>query len=568
MTLFDHTHRKSFEGMTNRLKPLFKAESAVPVFAALVLLWTVLTLAGLGIAPLFDYDEASYAQTSVEMMNSGNRLLPTLNGRPYYDKPAFIYYCMNASFALFGKNAFAARLPSALFTLATALLLLHVGRRLGRSETGMKASLIYLSMLMPALLAHAAILDAMLNFFIATAVLSFFLWQHSGKRSDAFLAMLSAGIAVSVKGPVGMVIPALVVCLDRLVARDFLPCLRRFPWSVGVPAFLLGALPWYALVTITYGFGFLGQFVIRENVYRFLHPFEGHSGGWYYYLIVLVPSSLPWIAWLPWWVKQTISRRTENDEAEALSRLGLVWSVAVILLFSLASTKLPHYISSIYPAIALGIAVTWDRQSPSLIWTRAASLLLLVLCLPLALGLLFLPAYYPHLLHLFKHPHAVAFLSQGLPASYGISNAGAVIVVALFLLLRLINRVRPAVVPTLVILFGFLVQTSLVWSLAPFAGDLLQGPAMKIAAQVRSAPLAEPVYSFVNRPSIPFYSGRTFIDASRADKYEQFRMSAAPCLLVAYASQLPVLLRRLPLELIAREGNYALLQYVPRKGRS
>jgi 4-amino-4-deoxy-L-arabinose transferase-like glycosyltransferase len=535
---------------------------SVPALAALILLWIVLTVAGLGIAPLFDYDEASYAQTAVEMRNSGNWLLPTLNGQPYYDKPAFLYYCMNASFALFGKNAFAARLPSALFTLVTALFLFHAGQRMGRPTMGMTASLIYLSMLMPALLAHAAILDAALNFFIAASVLSFFLWRHSGKRSDAFLSMLAAGIAVSVKGPVGVVIPALVICLDRLLSRDLFPSLRRFPWSTGIPAFLLGALPWYALVTIKYGFGFLGQFVIRENVHRFMHPLEGHGGSWYYYLLVLIPSTLPWVAWLPWWVKQTISRRTENDEADALSRLGLVWAVAVILLFSLASTKLPHYISSIYPAIALGIAIEWDRQSPSPLGTRAASLATLVLCLPLTLGLLLLPAYYPHLAHVFTHSRAVAILSQGIEVSYRIMVAGALIAIALVLLVFLVNRVRPAVVPTLILLFGFLVQTSLVWSLAPFAGDLLQGPAMKIAAQVRTAPSAEPVYSFVNRPSISFYSGHPYTDAGRVNIYERFSTSPSPCLLVAYASQLPDL-SRLPLELVASEGEYLLLRYIP-----
>jgi 4-amino-4-deoxy-L-arabinose transferase-like glycosyltransferase len=566
MVLFNHIHSKSFAGMTNMLK-LFKAVPSVPAFAALILLWAVLTLAGLGIAPLFDYDEASYAETAVEMRNNGNWLLPILNGQPYYDKPAFVYYCMNASFALFGKNAFAARLPSALFTLATALLLLRVGRRLGRHETGMRASLIYLSMLMPALLAHATILDAVLNFFIAASVLSFFLWQHSGKRSDAFLAMLTAGIAMSVKGPVGVVIPALVVCLDRLLAQDLFPFLRRFPWSAGIPAFLIGALPWYALVTIEYGFGFLRQFVLRENVHRFMHPLEGHSGGWYYYLVVLIPSTLPWVAWLPWWVKQTIARWREKEETNALSRLVLIWTGVVILLFSLAQTKLPHYISSIYPAMALGLAIAWDRQSPSLVWTRAASLFLLVLCLPLALGLLFLPTYYPHLAHVFTHPRAAALFSQGLPSSYAIPIAGALIGVTVFLLLRLITRVRPVVIPMLVILSGFLVQTSLIWSLAPLAGDLLQAPAMKIAAQIRIAPSTEPVYSMVNRPSIAFYSDRSFTDAGHVDIYERFSTSPSPCLLIAYASQLPDL-SRLPLQLVMRAADYTLLRYIPRAKRS
>ncbi len=248
-------------------------------YVFLIVLWAVVTLAGLGIAPLFDYDEASYAQTAIELSHEGKWGLPLLNGQPYYDKPAFIYYCMNASFAIFGRNAFAARLPSMFFTLATALLLLHLGRRLRQPEAGIAAALIYLSMLMPALLAHAAILDASLNFFIAASVLNFFLWQESGRRGDAFIAMLAAGIAVSVKGPVGIVVPALAIVIDRLLAQDF-AVLRRFPWSIGVPAFLLGALPWYALVTIRYGFGFLAQFVVHENLQRFLHPFEGHSGGW------------------------------------------------------------------------------------------------------------------------------------------------------------------------------------------------------------------------------------------------------------------------------------------------
>jgi 4-amino-4-deoxy-L-arabinose transferase-like glycosyltransferase len=522
-----------------------------------------LTLAGLGVAPLFDYDEAAHAQTAVEMMRDGKWLLPTMNGQPFYEKPAFLFYFMSAAFALFGENAFAARLPSALFTLATALFLLHVGRRIGRPKLGMTAALIYVSMLMPALLAHAAILDAALNFWVTAAVLGFFLWRHGGKRRDAILATFASGIAVSVKGPVGVVVPLLVIGLDRLIAKDLAACLRRFPWHWGIPAFLLGALPWYVLVTITHGFAFLTTFILRENVDRFIHAMEGHSDGWYYYLIVLIPSTLPWLAWLPWWVKQTLSRWREKEESDELSRLGLVWMLSVIFLFSMARTKLPHYISSMYPVIALGIAAQWHWHSPAHAWNRAASLILLIICLPPALALILLPDFYSHLAPIVKHPRAAAIFSQALHPGLWIPVAGALVALALLLLVRQARRADRSRLLTLYILFGFLLQTSLIWTVAPFAGRLLQKPLMTIAAQIRAAPLTEPVYSLINRPSVSFYSGRSYLDASRPRIFEQLTASSTQYLLVAYTKQLREL-PRLPLEVVVSEGDYVLLRYAPR----
>ncbi len=140
---------------------------------ALLLLWTALTLTSLGGAPLFDNDETIYAQVGVEIWEGDSHILPALYGQPFLEKPATFYYVLGAACALLGRTAFAARLPSALFTLATALVLLHVGRRLGRPQAGRIAALVFLSMLMPALLAHAALLDAALTFFLTVAILAF-----------------------------------------------------------------------------------------------------------------------------------------------------------------------------------------------------------------------------------------------------------------------------------------------------------------------------------------------------------------------------------------------------------
>jgi 4-amino-4-deoxy-L-arabinose transferase-like glycosyltransferase len=192
MPLFESMRPQPFRRIIELLDPTRLPLSSL--LAASVFLWLILTLSGLGIAPLFDYDETAHAQTAVEMPRDGKWLLPTMNSRPFYEKPAFLFYFMSASFALFGENAFAARLPSALFTLVTALYLYYVGRRIGRSLAGMTAALIYLSMLMPALLAHAAILDAALNFWIAVSVMSFFLWRQSGQLATLFFPCLPQGL--------------------------------------------------------------------------------------------------------------------------------------------------------------------------------------------------------------------------------------------------------------------------------------------------------------------------------------------------------------------------------------
>ena len=527
----------------------------------LIFLWTLLTLSSLFAAPLFDYDEAAHAQAAAEMLRDGKWLLPTMNGQPFYEKPALLFYFMSASFKLFGENAFAARLPSSLFTLATALFLYYLGRRIGRPLVGMTASLIYLSMLMPSMLAHAAIFDAMLNFCIAVSILSFFLWRQNGRLYDAVLSMLAAGLAVSVKGPVGAVLPLTVIILDRIANRDLANSLRTFPWKWGIPAFLAGTLPWYVLVSVVYGFGFLRQFILVENLYRFTYSMEGHSGGWYYYLLVLIPSTLPWFAWLPWWLKQSINHWKEREELGRISRMTVMWTISVILLFSISQTKLPHYISSIYPAIALGLSARWYRQAPERSWVRASTLILMVACIPLALLHMALPELYSYITAMATHPRAAAILSQGIRPGFWIPAGGTLLFVSLGVLLWKTWHAPPFPALTRFILFGFLLQTIMIWSIAPWAGRLMQAQLLDIAAVIRTSPSVMPVYSMVNRPSVSFYSGRSYVEL-KAGGLEQLASSSIPYWFVARTSNLADI-SSLPLEVVVRNKEYVLLRYSP-----
>ncbi len=476
----------------------------------LILLWAILTLPSLGLAPLFDYDETIYAQTTIDMMRQGEWIVPTANGMQFFEKPPFTYYLMDLSFIAFGENAFAARLPSALFTLFTALLLFRFGNRVHSTTFGLSAALVFLTMLETGLLAHAAILDAVLNFFIAGSLLYYFLWRQFGEKRHALITAAMMGAAVSIKGPVGVVVPVLIIVIDRLLARDLLSTLREIPWLPCTALFLLTATPWYLMILAMHGPEFLYEFIVVHNIGRAMSPMQGHGGGWHYYIVVFIASVLPWLAWFVWSSRQAWLQRDSSDTLIAIAKLGLIWTIAVIVLFTFAQTKLPHYISAIYPGTALVITATLfhfgNREFVPKSIYRATVLLLL----PIAAVLTIFPEIYPTLTELVRHPRAIAIVNQDISPPGWMRYLGAVLLLALLWLFWKGRHPAGGHIFRFTVV-GAALQSALLIGLGTFAGQLVQAPTMRIAEAVKALPQETPVYSYnLNYPSVSFYAGRNY----------------------------------------------------------
>src|SRR5438046_3272487 len=75
-------------------------------------------IAGTWSLPLIDRDEPRFAEASREMLERGDYVIPFFNNQYRFDKPPLTYWAQAASYAAFGENDFAARLPS---TIAAAL---------------------------------------------------------------------------------------------------------------------------------------------------------------------------------------------------------------------------------------------------------------------------------------------------------------------------------------------------------------------------------------------------------------------------------------------------------------
>jgi len=521
--------------------------------ALLALLWLLLTLPALGMVPLFDYDETIYAQTAADMMRLGQWIVPTANGLDFFEKPPFTYYLMDIAFKIFGENSFSARLPSALFTLFTAWLLFRFGEQRGDSRMGLWAALVFLSMFEVGLLAHAAILDAVLNFFIVGTLLYYLRWLTDHSMRNALICAAMMGLAVAIKGPVGVVVPVMVIVIDRLLVGALWQTLRRIPWLAALPVFMICASPWYVMIFWLHGYDFLYEFIWVHNIGRALHPMQGHGGGWHYYIVVFIVSSLPWLFWLPWLFRQCRLAGTEADIH--LIRFAMIWLLSVIVLFSFAQTKLPHYISCVYPALALALAVAWQRKAYTL--PRYIGYGTVILLLPIASVLLLFPWLYTSAADYVHHPRAVAILAQNIHPSLMITFAGVVLLAVLGWLLAARKKQSIAIF----IVLGIVLQSALMWPLASFAGRLMQAPTMHAASIIRSFPTAITVFSYnLNAPSVSFYAGRNYRIILGAKGRQTWASAARPKVLLmreASRKDFPLLKDH---QLLLNQGGYLMFK--------
>jgi 4-amino-4-deoxy-L-arabinose transferase-like glycosyltransferase len=347
----------------------------LPARGAALLLFLVLGLLlfRLGAVPLLGPDEPRYARVAVEMHRAGEWVTPTLQGVPWLEKPALYYWLAGGAFALLGETETAARLPSVLAALVFVGVTALVGARIFGSAAGLHAGFVLGTSLLTFAYGRAAAMDMLLAATVTAAIglMALRILGVAG-RGAVYGAYAAMGLAVLAKGPLGVLLPGLVmtgyvlVVRDRKLLRDLLP-----PGAFLV--FLLLAGPWYAFVLRDQGRAFVDVFLLGHNVARFTSTVHNHPGPVFYYVPVILVGFFPWSGLL---VPALAGLRPKGSRPDLLL---VLWLALPLAFFSLAGSKLPGYILPVLAPLAMLMGRAAVRLLEDGAWGRAAALTTLVL---------------------------------------------------------------------------------------------------------------------------------------------------------------------------------------------
>jgi 4-amino-4-deoxy-L-arabinose transferase-like glycosyltransferase len=324
----------------------------------LVLLSVLSFFAGLGTGAIADTDEAFYAESAREMVESGDWLTPHYNYEPRFQKPA-LYYWLAAVTSLAAVPAeFGARLWSALSGLGLVLVIASCGRRWFDEDIGLLAGAVAATSFGYFAMARMALPDLPLTFFITLSIYAALvaaLDRVRYPRHWLLTAAAAAALAFLTKGPVGLIIPALVVIpvvlLERRSSNVELPDI-----VLALLLFLAIAVPWYAAMWIYHGDAYLTGFFVGDNYDRFASARFNDPRPWWFYLPVLAGGLLPWTPLVVVWLSPVVQFLKRRHDLTTLDIRLLMWAALPLIFYTLSVGKQPRYVLPVLPPVALLLA--------------------------------------------------------------------------------------------------------------------------------------------------------------------------------------------------------------------
>lgn len=326
---------------------------------------TITFFAGLGRAAITESDEAFYAEAGREMLAGRDWLTPHFNYELRFQKPILYYWIVAASYRVAGVTEAAARFGSALSGFGLTVLTFVAARRMFGDEVAFTSSVIVATNFGYFAMAHLSLPDLPLTFFISLAIWSGLIaLDRPDARAPMLCAAAAAGLAVLTKGPLGVVLPSLVLVTIAVVEHQW----RRIApvrLAAGLLVFAAIAVPWYAAMTLTHGIDYLRGFFLADNLERFATTrFNDPRQPWYY-LPVVAGGLLPWTPFAallvrPAWRWARRRRRLSGDE-----RRLAAWVLLPLAFFTISVGKQARYILPILPPLAILIARAIERRRAS-----------------------------------------------------------------------------------------------------------------------------------------------------------------------------------------------------------
>jgi 4-amino-4-deoxy-L-arabinose transferase len=333
-----------------------------------------LYIAPLWFRPLFLPDETRYAEIPREMLTTGDWVVPRLDGLRYFEKPALGYWVTALFISCFGENRFALRLPSALATGLSAMLLLLLLHHSGYVTSALLGAVIFLTSLQVYFLGVFHTLDALFSLFVTASIACFYLALQSCCRQSRIIWLGASGVACGLafltKGFLALAIPALTIGPFLLWQRRWKE-LFTLPWIPFLTA-LAVSFPW-AMMIHKREPDYWRYFIFVEHFNRFMSSGAEslHPQPFWFLVPYLIGGAIPWTFTAP----EAIRGLGKGGWRHPLIQYAVCWLLFPFLMLSLSRGKLGTYILPCFAPLSLLFAVglTQRMKEPGSRFFRVAA---------------------------------------------------------------------------------------------------------------------------------------------------------------------------------------------------
>lgn len=289
--------------------------------------------------------ESRIAETAREMVVSSDWLVPHYNGELRLQKPPLTYWLTAISYKVFGVGELAARLPSALFALFAAWLMLAWASHEINLNAAANVVLVMTTCFLGLRYFRSGEADATLLFFISLACFAGFKLFDGNNKKLAWLLMLALGLGFLTKGPAAIAIPLLTIGIYAFSIKK-LSTLKVILNPIGLSIFVIAAFSWYAWILLMMP-DIAQHFFSKQIDETFISG--THQQPVYWYLAHALEFFLPWsLLLIPagvWCYK--------NRPLPKFIQFSLIWLGVVFVLLTFTVNKQTQYALLLLPPIAI-----------------------------------------------------------------------------------------------------------------------------------------------------------------------------------------------------------------------
>lgn len=315
----------------------------------------------LGKSHLFDWDEINFAETSREMVLTGNYTQAQVDYQQFWEKPPLFFWLQSSAMRIFGINEFAARFPNAVCGILTLMLLFAIGKKLKDEKFAWLWVLTYAGSILPQFYFKSGIIDPWFNLFMFIGIYAFAEYaQNKFRLKWLFISGLAAGLAVLTKGPVGIGIVGLTIGIYYIVNR-----FRNFPPILHIVYYVffigLSILPWVVIEVAQNGTWFLSEF-FKYQLRLATTEDASHGGFFGYHFVVVFFLCFPVSAFA---IRPLFQKTDASTNYLDFKKWMIITFWVVMIVFSIVQTKIAHYSSMAYFPFtflgAYGLYATVDK---------------------------------------------------------------------------------------------------------------------------------------------------------------------------------------------------------------